>query len=57
MANEKRVRAAGVMRSAGVARFSSGLSQAAALGRPGGARRKRHEETSALLALKQDSRN
>jgi hypothetical protein len=57
MADEKRVRTSGVMRSACVARFSSGSGQAAALGRPGGVRRKRHEETSALLTLKQDSRN
>ena len=57
MADEKRVRKPGVMRSASIARFSSGSGQAAALGRPGGVRRKRHEETSALFTLEQDSRN
>jgi hypothetical protein len=50
MANEKRVRAAGVMRSAGVARFSSDRKRAAALGRPGAGRRPLHETTRIVQA-------
>ena len=45
-ADEKRVRSIGVGRDAGVARFSSGSSQAGASGRPVGARGKNYEKTS-----------
>ena len=49
MADEKRVRAAGAIRSVGVARFWSG-SHAAALGRPGGVRRQLHQESRVTRA-------
>ena len=51
MTDGKRVRETGVMRSACVARFSSGVSHAAAFGRPGGIRRQLHETTRAMRAF------
>jgi len=54
--DEKRVRGTGAIRSACVARFSSGSCHAAALGRPGGGCRQLHETTRAVRAFYMDQR-